>query len=408
MKQALLIFAFLFSFFCSYKVSAQAHSGYAQKSFTLDDLSKLYQAADTLGLSEYGKNAAFNIAAGAYNTPEEIGIVYPQNGYKRLSFCNKNGDTENAQSTEVFLDLEKFTRLQERASYFLYDTRLQAYEAGLSERFRVNETGKCLSASKVIYIKTSESIIYIAEAAAQSTYLSSIGAKAPEQEAYANFFQLTVNNGSGFTDETIIYFADSVFDAARPSEDVFKPFKPYRQKISLYTKDEMSGRAISLNARFLDDYSKEIPLGFTADENGIYTLSASDMRIDKKVSLRIEDTKTGSFHNFGVNASYAFRYEISDYPDRFVLHISAGMKKPKSVSEYDLISVYSAGKSIYVNTMADGKTEMWVYSLSGKMVHNSLINAPGMTKRRLSAPGGVYVVKISSEHGTFSKKVILR
>jgi len=204
--------------------------------------------------------------------------------------------------------------------------------------------------------------------------------------------------GANYSDQAWIHFNeqagvehDGVYDAYKRIS-LSNPLLPQLYSIT------PAGTKMSVNGM---PQALTVPVGFTAVESGVFTISALQTGEFTKVAL--EDLFTGTFTDLLAN-SYQFTYTAGDQDNRFVLHFNG-----VSVGENqaDQVNIYSSQKDVYVAVPASKLGNVKILNMLGQEVTKSKI-VDVLTKLTVNQIG-VYVVQVKMEDGKiYTKKVIIR
>jgi PKD repeat protein len=160
------------------------------------------------------------------------------------------------------------------------------------------------------------------------------------------------------------------------------------------------------SALFGNDINKNpvIPVSFTPGQNGEFTLKAS-MDDDFIEMAMLHDKQTGIQHDLKLTAKYEFQAKTGDNPARFVLQLKEG-NFPDPHQQLP-VSIFSHNKIIYVDMrLVESKCALSMYDVTGRMVLK--IPLQGGMQHKIEPPykHGVYVVYLTGNDGSVSKKII--
>lgn len=146
-----------------------------------------------------------------------------------------------------------------------------------------------------------------------------------------------------------------------------------------------------------------LPIGFTCDNNGTYTLSLSHNDFSGEYNLVIEDRLTGEFTPISAGEPVEFDYAAGSTRDRFMLHFNS----PTDIQNSQIVDYLVRGErgQIQVNTYGS-KAQIAVYDLHGRKIENMHTN--GHFTEIPLATAGMYIVKISSNSKVQTEKVIVK
>jgi len=129
--------------------------------------------------------------------------------------------------------------------------------------------------------------------------------------------------------------------------------------------------------------------------NGYETLYLRDLITGTEINLSAVDT-----------ASYQFSASNSQVAEkRFVL--TRRSKTGIEPNSQHLITIYSAGKTIWLNNMSDSQGIVEAFELTGKQIYSGTIQAQQQRQIQLNLPDGVYVIKAKTEDVNVVRKVLI-
>ncbi len=212
------------------------------------------------------------------------------------------------------------------------------------------------------------------------------------KETIANKVSLQVE-GNGYADETAILFRD---DATVGFDSEYDAYKIETEQPGAPTFYSVGSENLAVNVLSEADW---VQLGFKAQVNGQYTISANEINDIGDVVL--EDTFTGIMTDLNKD-SYTFNYSVGDDVNRFIVHFA-----PLGVNEYESqFNIYSFGKDAYVAVPENTTGNIAVYNMMGQNVATTTITST-VNKIHLTETG-YYVVKVMSDNSVVTKKVFIK
>lgn len=211
--------------------------------------------------------------------------------------------------------------------------------------------------------------------------------------------KLSVHN-NGYWDESVIRFAEisgNLYD-----EYDTPKWDGIEEAPQLYTMDN-TGFRYSINTLPGIEENEVIPLGFSINEDGIYTVNVEGVEFfDATIPVYIEDVVTGEFQNLRANPSYTFSYSAGEEPHRFNLHFAS----PYGIGENGLpgISVYSFDSDVYVS-VPEISGYVHIYNIMGQEVVNERIIS-NLSKYTLETEGYYMVTVVDGEQISTTKVYI--
>ena len=215
----------------------------------------------------------------------------------------------------------------------------------------------------------------------------------------SNIFRMTVSDGT-VNDETVVGFYQD-------AQDVFENFdseKMFDTEIpQLYSlTSDFTEVAINGQSELLANEERIVPLGFSTNVAGSFTLNATNLAdFDPSVSVYLEDVQLNVLQDLNQNATYAFASGVVNTANRFKLHFG-NMVTGVSNFENSATLVYADDNAIYVNTPSNCTIE--IYNALGEKIAE-LKAEKGLNKFPVNTAKGIYVVKVQSGSAVVTKKV---
>jgi len=199
--------------------------------------------------------------------------------------------------------------------------------------------------------------------------------------------------GDGTSDLAYIRFMDA--EVGMDKADFPKLFSTTEGLAQIYTTagDEM----LAVNALPATDM---VPMGFTANTSGEYTISA--IETSEFTDVVLEDRTTGEQTDLLVD-SYTFNYTTGDDADRFFVHFTPlGIGDNAAAS----INIWSNDHKIYVQ-VPEINGDIVVFNMMGQEVIRTEIE-PGLNVLPVNDGNAYYVVKVVSSDVAKTGKVYVK
>ena len=229
--------------------------------------------------------------------------------------------------------------------------------------------------------------------------------------AISDLLRLSVSSGT-YSDDMVVLFRNDATDNFDSKYDAFKKFLSTTDPIEklvpmIYSvTPDNTDLAISTIAPFTGN--KNIPVGFKCSVAGTYTISLSENTLSSDVTIYLLDTKLNKTTDLKGKISYAFKYSLTDSPNRFVIQLGKTPTAMPTVNNTNgqNVSIYAANGLININSDNEITGNVEVYDVLGKLIKEQNIsgtnNAIGLNGRP-----GIYIVRIVSSKLTISRKVII-
>ena len=220
-------------------------------------------------------------------------------------------------------------------------------------------------------------------------------------EAEEGTIRMSVSNGS-VSDETIL-----LFNAA--AQDGFDDFDSQKfwagaSVPQLYTT--VGTDSLVINGLSSTLTNPTVPLGVKLPTQGNYSLNANSISVIGE-NVHLEDTYLGIFQDLNVEPNYAFTSAAGNIGDRFVLHFgmaAVGIEDGQAMNSRVYTSNGNQLNIILSENTEKGSVE--VLDMTGRVVYTSNLNALRSTIN-LNASTGVYLIRVETEKGTDTHRVIL-
>ncbi|SHF89184.1 Por secretion system C-terminal sorting domain-containing protein [Flavobacterium fluvii] len=230
-----------------------------------------------------------------------------------------------------------------------------------------------------------------------------------------NRLWLNLTNTQGAFKQTLVGYItdatnnyDSRFDGESFDGNVFLDFYSINNRKNL----TIQGRALPF------DENDEVPLGYRVAVDGTFTveidqtdgvLSNQPVFLEDKLTNSIFDLKSGN---------YTFNTMAGTFNNRFVLRYKDTSNKTLSVGEMDdndeIVVLYSNNyKTLIIrNNVSDATVNsVTLFNMSGKKISYWDVKGREQTSIQIpikNVPSEIYIVKVKTTKGEFSKKIVIR
>ncbi|WP_418510308.1 LamG-like jellyroll fold domain-containing protein [Corallibacter sp.] len=158
-----------------------------------------------------------------------------------------------------------------------------------------------------------------------------------------------------------------------------------------------------------DDYENMvIPIGINAKANSEITFSLTKENIPDMYHVFLEDNVLKTFHQLDKeNATYKISIsEDTNTAERFSVHITTQVLSLEKLHQNNLNVYLSNKRTLSITGLNNQKATIKIISILGKellnkTIHNTTLQIPDALK------AGIYIVKIASNKGNITKKIIL-
>jgi len=201
-----------------------------------------------------------------------------------------------------------------------------------------------------------------------------------------------------YSDETWIRFNEEAGIEHDGNYDAYKRISlsnPELPQIFSYTPSD-----IKLGLNTLPE-TEMVPVGFTAVESGVFTISA--IETGEFTVVILEDLFTQTQIDLLSN-SYTFTYTEGDDEARFIVHFTPIVAAGENAEE--IFNIYSFGDEVYVSVPENTKGNIVIYNIIGQEVINAPIN--NVLNKITLEKSAYYIVKVLSDESMVTKKVFIK
>lgn len=214
------------------------------------------------------------------------------------------------------------------------------------------------------------------------------------------------------TSNTQVFYAEGKTTGADYGADS-KLFDDAENNFTIFTQLVSDDAGEKLAIQSLPNTNLEelvVPLGVIAEAGKELTFSAEAIAIPTGINVYLEDRINGVFTNLSVE-NYTLKIASKATGiGQFYLHTTSKRLNTNNVMQtLQNVSIYKSGnQEVTIAGLQAEKTTVRMYSVLGKEVFRSVINASGVATLNLpKVASGVYVVKVSSNLGEATKKITL-
>jgi subtilisin family serine protease len=212
-------------------------------------------------------------------------------------------------------------------------------------------------------------------------------------------------SGDAYYDQTVIRIKEQS-DFNRDRSDALKmfSFNPDVPQLYTLTADE---RVVAVNSIPAVDETITIPIGLNFQTQGMMSIIAWEITGEfEKLPVTLYDLQTDKAHNLKENPIYAFAFDPSDSPNRFLLMFEAvGISE---IPAHETIQIWTYEKTINLTSSETNNATVSVFNAVGQQVYSQSMLIEEHTQIHLDrCPAGVYVIRIVSGQEVVSRKALL-
>jgi hypothetical protein len=212
-----------------------------------------------------------------------------------------------------------------------------------------------------------------------------------------DLIRLTLTNGTQ-TDEAMVFFNDLADNGA----DIYDSEKQMAPAEVPQLWSTVEGARMAINGIHGPETQPSVPLGIRVQNAGEYTITATEL--DLPVGAWLEDITTGAFQSLDSEPSYAFTSEGGTFQSRFVLHFSAQVVGLDEMASG--IDIFSFEKNINIILSEETRGTATVLDIAGRVITTTTLQGQ-RTTTPLNVSAGIYVVRVETERGVESRKVMV-
>lgn len=180
--------------------------------------------------------------------------------------------------------------------------------------------------------------------------------------------------------------------------------------LDIYTRLLDGSSEKNFTYQSLPSNSKEtyiIPIGINVKEGVSVTISGKGVSLPSGTEMHLEDRELGKFINLNEEDYSLTIGKATNGVGRFYLHTKAQVEIPE-VTLAD-IKLYNTNNTLFVEGVQGEQFEITMYNTAGMLVYQDRFE--GIGKNGITLPSvevGVYIVRVATNVGTKSKKIILK
>ncbi|MFP5438200.1 MAG: beta strand repeat-containing protein [Bacteroidia bacterium] len=218
-------------------------------------------------------------------------------------------------------------------------------------------------------------------------------------------YWISIANSTGDAGQfTVAYLDDATngldygYDAVRLEES---------NTLSAYTIAENKSLTIQARPEFVS--TDVVATGYTAPAAGTYTLSLnnSEGTFAQGQLIYIKDNSQNVVRELSANNSYSFSTEAGTFNDRFEIVYTNQVLNTDTPANTANVAIYRDKTGIVANAGANLINGIEIYDIQGRRLYaNSKVNTANYAVTNLTAAHEVLIVKVATDKGTVSKKII--
>lgn len=235
-----------------------------------------------------------------------------------------------------------------------------------------------------------------------------------EQAVVSALVRLNVRNAAGNNDEMVTYFSPDASNGFDVDLDAYKVLPILPEVTTVFA--EVNKNALAINALPTSELQKAasstgltLPISVVADRAGVVTFSISErVGLSDTLSVYLRDNVLGVEREIAGGKSYSTALQPGLYDERFSIWVVGRQTGLDDKLAKAGINIYSFESSAFVE-FTDPKmanSTITIFDLQGREVARRA-NRDAKVEIPLSVSTGIYIVKVTNEHGTFARKVYI-
>ncbi len=232
------------------------------------------------------------------------------------------------------------------------------------------------------------------------------------RQAPKTTFKLFVENGKNKKYTEVFYINNKSTDFDNGYDSSMFDGDGGHYNFAVYTELISNNKGKKLAIQTLPNANHEamvIPLGLVAEAGKEITFSVSSTNLPRGIEVYLEDRTNNTIVNLSQEKYVVTLQSATNGIGQFYIHTTSQRIGINDITNnIENVGIYlSANKEVTIAGLQT-KAIVKIYSISGKELVNTTIASNGVSK--ISLPplaAGVYIVKLSSDIGNISKKIIL-
>ncbi len=187
--------------------------------------------------------------------------------------------------------------------------------------------------------------------------------------------------------------------------DAFKVLS-YNQTVPEIYSMTSEETKLAINTRNAGEGEFVIPVSVKYGTDGEFAINVSEFANLGEWKVTLEDKMSNEFTELSSASSYVFTASTSDAADRFLLHF----KSTTAVEDMETLdaSIYTYDHKIYISGLdAVNNATVELFTVDGRRILAEQFAGAPVVQIGQELPLGCYVVRLTSENQTMSKKIVL-
>ncbi len=222
-------------------------------------------------------------------------------------------------------------------------------------------------------------------------------------------FELFVEEGAQKTSTKVFYVADKTTGWDNGYDSKIFGGANYDFKVFTELVSNNEGKKLAIQTLPNENYeTMVISVGLIAEANKEISFSASSQNLPNGIEVYLEDRTNNTYTNISKQSHSVTLQNAQNGVGRFYIHTSSKVLSNEDVLANSNISVYKSDRKQITISGLQTQANLKVYSILGEELIDRNINSNGTSLIELpSLSTGVFVVKLNTNTGTITKKIVL-
>ncbi len=232
-----------------------------------------------------------------------------------------------------------------------------------------------------------------------------------KRENPKTMFELFISDGNHKKSTKVFYAKNKTtgFDNGYDS----KIFDGDTSELTLFSELISENKGKKLAIQTLPDSNYEeiiIPIGLISEANKEIEFTIHTQNLPTGIKIYLEDRSNNTFTNLPVENYTTKLKDKSDGVGQFYIHTSfKSLSGEKIITKRNKINLYKSNNREITITGLQGKANINVYSILGEELMSTQIISNSINKIEIpNFSMGIYIVKLNTEKGILTKKIILK
>ena len=303
------------------------------------------------------------------------------------------------------IDWEQVTLSGIENTVYTFDENIQNFRVYQKGGISLNGADQFISTAEGVFVKSHPEAIAPILNFGNAKVHKILGLYTPKQpKVLTDVIKFKVT-GDTYYDEALVAFSETNLSTYESDYDAFKLESLNSEAPSLYTKTP-ENIELSIDVRNYPATESIIPLNFEGIA-GDYQISIPQFDLASNYRAKLKDLQSEAVYDISSAFTYNFTTNNGDSPERFEL-IFNDVTSVNNISENENIRIYAGNNEINISTTVEGKHQIRISDISGKVVYFNEFSGKGLHKINFNKPAGVYFVNVKANSILKTEKVFVK